>query len=924
MQKTFGLQTRREVRLDPTSQKRHADTFVFDWDRGVSCAQDWVVCHLMTSESLKQQCMNPDWALQHAEVQKIRKEAGFCESHGMQFLPLAIDTFGGLSLNAQSAIARVANEGRVFRNNEEKTSSKRMAQKLRLVALRGLGYQIVRRQMAQGMPDDGSSEAYESKLITDLKAAVETHKYTSPPAGQPPPSTERGPDWQSGECLAPTVAEKPGESRQNKQELRPPIEVIAPQPSPQETISSSNKQSTLSPPSLTYVTVLAAEEMVSSLKWSLSTAASSSRTHPVSATEVWAFLEAQWHLRPVELGQGRGGECQFISLMFADNPLAFSWHNNAGWVAQYQKVDAFRLAIRKWLEENGDNLIGDIPLRIMALPPSERSTPSAWPSFLDRIQKGGWGDSVSLVAAAAVLRRSIVVISLSSDVGVHELVPSVSSKPFNPVCDPILLFHRSESHYCPLLTEKQWSWVQQHISKSTQQPPRDKPSFDTSAEQEEVLSIFRPCTNIETNPSSVTRFAINSGKTAGDALNGPLAGTSLGVYGGEGTEGTGRKTPEANHLGPFSTGRQQVNRSNRSQHGWVSQHGSTSVCTYLSPLEKQRYSRKALTILHRDSGRSVSPTSRPDEPRIHRPGLEPTRGARYIMQQAPSRESPNETRTRNSLTGPPFSQRPLSFHDGVNRVERVSVNSTGESRSTAPSSEHPSVRTFFSPLQLCKYTKSGNVLQREETPAEMDQGMATTNATGNGKEARGATSTSRATMPLVAQRFPEVCSPPHRTPTEEVPVESPFRLRGDEPLASFNRQSAAQSRAEAANDDLWPPLPTHNGPAWGGTRSQVHTRPFPNCSNTGPRQSSHIHKQTHMGRNGVRTSEARARPKQVTLRGHHEPHTEFRANDTETHLAFEVNIADLEHMPFEAAVQQTHTPCITETRCEDIQPRLHR
>ena len=48
------------------------------------------------------------------ELGKLRNEAGFCDARGMQFLPLAVDTFGGFSLKAQAAIARVANEAASF------------------------------------------------------------------------------------------------------------------------------------------------------------------------------------------------------------------------------------------------------------------------------------------------------------------------------------------------------------------------------------------------------------------------------------------------------------------------------------------------------------------------------------------------------------------------------------------------------------------------------------------------------------------------------------------------------------------------------------------------------------------------------------------------------------------------------------------
>ena len=136
--------------MDPQSQKRQ-------WDRGVSCAQDWVVCHVTTAESLKGHTKDPSWALQHAELTKVRNEAGACENGDSSSFS-ATDTFGGFSEKAQAAIARVANEGRVFRNEDEAPSAKRIAQKLRLVALRDVGYQIVRRQLGEGMPDEDISK----------------------------------------------------------------------------------------------------------------------------------------------------------------------------------------------------------------------------------------------------------------------------------------------------------------------------------------------------------------------------------------------------------------------------------------------------------------------------------------------------------------------------------------------------------------------------------------------------------------------------------------------------------------------------------------------------------------------------------------------------------------------------------------------
>ena len=205
-----------------------------------------------------------------------------------------------------------------------------------------------------------------------------------------------------------------------------------------------------------------------------------------------AFLKIHWHLHPLDLGQGRGGECQFISVLFADNPSSFMWHQDTGWVANFQIVDAFRLAIRTWLEAHGENLIGDTPLRMWALHPQNRSSAAAWPRLLNSIQKGGWGDTVSLIASAALLRRSIVVISLSREVGVHEISPTTFSETQTPLSSPILLYHRSEMHYCPLISDQQGTCLGQYLQKRTAQLLNNDFSREWELEQAAVQLAFRP------------------------------------------------------------------------------------------------------------------------------------------------------------------------------------------------------------------------------------------------------------------------------------------------------------------------------------------------------------------------------------------------------------------------------------------------
>ena len=160
-----GFQARREVRIDPATQKRHADTFIFDWQGDQSCAQDWVVCHVLTKEGVTRHKTNPDWAVLAAEAEKVRAEKGVCAARGFQFISMGIDTFGGFGEGARKAIARMANEYRMARNEEAAVSSKRIAQKIRVVAMRAIGYQLACRAVAQGAVDDCEEEAEEAAQL---------------------------------------------------------------------------------------------------------------------------------------------------------------------------------------------------------------------------------------------------------------------------------------------------------------------------------------------------------------------------------------------------------------------------------------------------------------------------------------------------------------------------------------------------------------------------------------------------------------------------------------------------------------------------------------------------------------------------------------------------------------------------------------
>ena len=91
--------------------------------------------------------------------------------------------------------------------------------------------------------------------------------------------------------------------------------------------------------------------------------------------------------------------------------------------------------------------IGGMVLRDRTSFLSECQKTVTWEQYLDGIQAGGWGDSVSLLAAAALLHRSVVVISLSRGVGVHEL----ESSALPDTAPPLYAYHFASPPRSPLL-----------------------------------------------------------------------------------------------------------------------------------------------------------------------------------------------------------------------------------------------------------------------------------------------------------------------------------------------------------------------------------------------------------------------------------------------------------------------------------------
>lgn len=161
-EKSAGFSVSREVgiKTEERSRKRQADTLVYDWEG------DWVVAHVITKADMKARTVDPSRAVMDAEKGKEKREGGKCEKVvGIKYLPLAVDTFGGFGPNATAAMERVANEMRVAKDMDPQISTKRLAQKLRVVVMSHVANELLRRSKfpsderyteGSGNTDDGA------------------------------------------------------------------------------------------------------------------------------------------------------------------------------------------------------------------------------------------------------------------------------------------------------------------------------------------------------------------------------------------------------------------------------------------------------------------------------------------------------------------------------------------------------------------------------------------------------------------------------------------------------------------------------------------------------------------------------------------------------------------------------------------------
>ena len=151
--KSAGYHVTKEVHCDPASQRRSADTLVDSWKYGRQCAHDWVITHTLQKSSLARGSLDPLVPLVEAEANKISYAKSVCEASGIDFLPLAADTFGGFGAHAESALLEIAKNAELLRGSSAPPPA-HLRQRLQMAILRGVARQLLRRITHHDLEDD--------------------------------------------------------------------------------------------------------------------------------------------------------------------------------------------------------------------------------------------------------------------------------------------------------------------------------------------------------------------------------------------------------------------------------------------------------------------------------------------------------------------------------------------------------------------------------------------------------------------------------------------------------------------------------------------------------------------------------------------------------------------------------------------------
>ena len=471
-----GFTVQREQRVQFGSKKKPADTLVWSWKGMDACAQDWAVVHPMTKKGLGARKLDPYEAVTQAEERKKRLESSMCADAGVGFVPLAMDTFGGFGPSAAEALEVVADQMRTLKGEEDQEKefrAKRLAQKLRITMFRAMGHQILARASVGRLEEmeaqtewEEESEEEEEEEASD----VETLRTGGRKHLEKEVSDH---DRPKGVNHVHVEVEAGGEDRGERVDLVSEKEQEGEPWGAREPAPSSASQRKAKMEASKNRKKRRRKQRCQTRKQvkSRGDECREERSERVEGKKRKGSL-AEWLVRQglekMDVGQGRGGECQYLSVLATMDPDAWKKVGcRVRW--DYSKVDDLREVVADWIIEHQDlQFVEGMSFRELILREARwrGDEEATWARYLNGVRdgrSGQWGDEATLLALSGVTGRAVIVLTGkgTEKPDIVEYSPPATWE--STSCDgpPIVLLHERDNHFTPvrILEGGEWIWV---------------------------------------------------------------------------------------------------------------------------------------------------------------------------------------------------------------------------------------------------------------------------------------------------------------------------------------------------------------------------------------------------------------------------------------------------------------------------------
>jgi hypothetical protein len=122
--------------LLPGSDDRPADILLPNWTQGRGTALDVTVVNPLQAALVRRTAEEGEAAVQHAHNTKVQKYSDRCAGEGLEFIPMAVDTFGGWHEVALQAITKLGRQLARVVGKEEAEAVRHLRQRAAVLLVR--------------------------------------------------------------------------------------------------------------------------------------------------------------------------------------------------------------------------------------------------------------------------------------------------------------------------------------------------------------------------------------------------------------------------------------------------------------------------------------------------------------------------------------------------------------------------------------------------------------------------------------------------------------------------------------------------------------------------------------------------------------------------------------------------------------------